>query len=182
VGAGRAVAVFMLSAGVALAVPFAAAAHLSADPAFLFAGGKQRLAVTVHNDRDAPMTGFRLVAPPELRILGTGGVAGWNEVLDGSTATWSGASVGPGEPVTFEVDLDAESAEPGTVELQGDQLYADGEAVPWPLTLTIVPPGGEVPSENDGLGTPAVVVLVLLGALVVALAAFVAWQRRRPVS
>jgi hypothetical protein len=180
-GAVRSVAALLLSLGIALALPFAAAAHLTADPAFLFAGGTQRLAVTVHNDRDAPMTGFRLVAPAELRILGTGGAPGWNEVLDGSTATWSGASVAPNEPVTFEVDLDAVSAEPGTVELQGDQLYADG-SVPWPLTLTIVPPGGEVPSEDDGLGTAAVVVLVVLGALVLALAAFVVWQRRRAVS
>jgi uncharacterized protein YcnI len=162
----------------ALVLPSSAAAHLSVEPAFLASGSKQRIALTVHNDRDETMTGFRLETPGAVRIIGTGGAPGWNELIEGQTASWSGGTVPPNEPVTFEIDLEAIS-EPGTVDLQGDQLYADGEAVRWPLTLTIVPPGGGPLGVSDGLGGAAVAILVVLGGLVVALAAVVVWQRRR---
>jgi hypothetical protein len=134
--------------------------------------------LTVHNDRDEPMTGFRLTAPQELRVLGTGGSSGWNETLDGATATWNGGNLAPNTPVVFEVDLEAVTTEPGTVELAADQLYADGESVQWPLTLTVVPPGGS-PPEEDGVGGTGIAVLAVLGALVVASFGAVVWTRRR---
>jgi uncharacterized protein YcnI len=175
----RAALIVSFAAALAVAVPFSASAHLTPEPAFLAVGSKQRIVLTVHNDRDEEMTGFRLSVPAGLRVLGTGGASGWNEVVEGATASWTGGSVDPDTPVTFEVDLEAAAVPPGTVELQGDQLYADDEAVRWPLTLTVVPPGGSAPEEDAGLGATAVVVLAVLGALVVGLFALVFRQRRR---
>jgi uncharacterized protein YcnI len=168
-----------LVAALAVAAPFPASAHLAPEPTFLAVGGKQRIALTVHNDRDEEMTGFRLSVPAGLRVLGTGGASGWNETVEGDTASWTGGSLDPDTPVTFEFDLEAAAVAPGTVELEGDQLYADDESVRWPLTLTVIPPGASAPEEDTGLGATAVVVLAVLGALVVALFALVFRQRRR---
>jgi hypothetical protein len=163
---------------IALAAPLSSSAHLWAEPAFLAVGSKQRVVLTVHNDRDEVMTGFTLTVPDGFRILGTGGADTWNEIVEGATATWAGGSLAPNTPTTFEVDLEAATVEPGTVELQGDQLYAGDESVRWPVALTVVPPGGS-PGDDDAGGGAAIVVLSVLGALVVAMFGLVFWQRRR---
>jgi hypothetical protein len=167
-----------LLAGITLLAPLSASAHLSPEPAFLAAGGKQRIVLTVHNDRDAEMTGFRLTVPAGFQILGTGGDGSWNESVDGAAASWTGGSLEAFRPATFEVDLEAAGVEPGPAVLRGDQLYADDDTVSWPVALTVVP-GGESPSGDEGLGTSAIVTLAVLGALVVASFALVFWQRRR---
>jgi hypothetical protein len=162
----------------ALLLAGAATAHLTPEPAFLAAGGKQRIVLTVHNDRDATMTGFRLTVPAGFRILGTGGDGSWNESVDGAAASWTGGRLDAFEPTTFEVDLEAAAVEPGGVVLRGDQLYADGNPLSWPVALTVVPPG-ESPTGGEGLGSTAIVILAVLGALVVASFTLVFWQRRR---
>jgi len=173
-----AIGVALLSAlFVALLFAGPAKAHLSPEPAFLAAGGKQRIVLTVHNDRDAEMTGFRLTVPAGFRILGTGGDGSWNESVDGAAASWTEGSLEAFRPATFEVDLEAAGVEPGPVVLRGDQLYADHGTVSWPVALTIVPAGGSPPGE-DGLGAAAIAVLAVLGALVIASFALVFWQRR----
>jgi hypothetical protein len=163
----------------ALVASSSAGAHLTAEPAFLSVGSKQRLVLTVHNDRDAEMTGFRLTVPAGFRILGTGGGETWNEVVEEATASWTGGSLGPFEPTTFEVDVEAAGVEPGPVVLRGDQLYADGETVSWPVALTVVPPGGSAGDDDAAVGGTAVVILSVLGALVVGTFLLVFWQRRR---
>ena len=156
-----------------------AVAHLFAEPSFLPVGGKQRIALTVHNDRDQTMTGFRLTAPAGIRILGTGGGSGWNEFVEGETARWSGGSLAPDTPVVFEVDVEAVTTEPGTVELVGDQLYPGDESVTWEVSLTVVPPGGAPPSDEGGVVATAIVFLAVVGALVLAGVAFLYWRRHR---
>ena len=152
VGAGLAALTLVLSAP--------ALAHLQVEPPSIEVGGKQRFLLTVHNDREETMTAFRLVAPASsLQILGTGGASGWNEVVEGATATWSGGTLAPDTPATFEVDLEAIAQEPGPAELEGVQLYAGGESVSWPFTLTVLPVGGSVEEDGGGLGSSAVVVL-----------------------
>jgi hypothetical protein len=138
--------------------------------------------LVVHNDRDAPMTGFRLTVPAGFTILGAGGDERWTGVVEGSSATWSGASLEPFEPVTFEVELEAGGVQPGAVSIQGDQLYGDGETVSWPVPLTVLPFGtstGE--TETDSVGAAAVAILSILGVLVVGTFALVLYQRRRTV-
>jgi hypothetical protein len=156
-----------------------AAAHLTPEPSFLAAGSKQRIVLTVHNDRDATMTGFRLTVPDDFRILGTGGDSGWNESVEGAAAFWTGGSLEAFQPIVFEVDLEATAAQPGPATLRGDQLYADGNPLSWPMVLTVVPAGESAPGE-EGIGTSAIVILAVLGVLVVASFALVVWVRRRP--
>lgn len=174
----RALLSVAVGVGVALLSVEPATAHLTPEPAFLAAGGKQRIVLTVHNDRDATMTGFRLTVPAGFRILGTGGDGSWNESVDGAAASWTGGTLDAFEPTTFEVDLEAADVEPGGVVLRGDQLYADGNPLSWPVALTVVPPG-ESPTRGEGLGSTAIVILAVLGALVVTSFALVFWQRRR---
>jgi hypothetical protein len=169
-----------IAGAVALAAPVAGSAHLSADPAFLSVGAAQRLELTVHNDRDAPMTGFRLTAPAGFTIRDPGGEEGWDAVVAASSATWSGGSLEPFEPVTFELDLEAAGIEPGAATLQGDQLYEDGETVSWPVALTVLPFGTTVgETETDPLGGTAIAILSILGVLVLATFGLVLYQRRR---
>jgi hypothetical protein len=162
-------------------LPATAAAHLAVDPPFLAVAGKQRFVLTVHNDRDQPMTGFRLTVPDGLRILGTGGGSGWNETVEDGAAIFAGSTLAPATPVDFEVDLEAASVEPGTVELRGDQIYAaDDESVSWPVSLTIVPEGASAPELDGGaFGGTSIAILGALVLLVLVSFAVVVWQRRR---
>ena len=168
-----------LVAAVALAAPGLASAHLSVEPGFLAAGSAEQLVLTVHNDRDQTMTGFRLTVPRGFRILGAGSVEGWSDAMDGPTATWTEGSLAPLEPVVFEVEVEAVDVEPGPVELRGDQLYADGESITWPVPLTVVPPGQSTTGESEAVTGTAVAILTILGTLVVATFGLVFWQRRR---
>jgi hypothetical protein len=167
----------VLAAVLLLAHP--AAAHLSAEPSFLPVGGKQRIALTVHNDRDETMTGFRLTAPEGIRILGTGGGSGWNELVEGASARWSGGSLAPDTPVVFEIDVEAVTTEPGTVDLAGDQLYPGGDSVNWEVSLTVVPPGAGPPADEDGMLATAIVTVAVVGALALVVAAFLYRRRHR---
>jgi hypothetical protein len=172
---------FAIATVAALGSAGAAVAHLAVDPPFLAVAGKQRFVLTVHNDRDQPMTGFRLTVPEGLRIIGTGGGSGWNETVEGAVASFGGRTLAPDTPVDFEVDLEAASVEPGTVELTGDQLYAaDDESVSWPVSLTIIPEGATAPpDENGAFSGTSIAILGVLGFVVLASFGAVLWQRRR---
>jgi hypothetical protein len=160
--------------------PVSASAHLSVEPAFLAVGSEQRIVLTVHNDRDATMTGFRLTVPKGFRIHGTGGDESWNEAVGGAgaTASWTGGSLAAFRPTTFEVDVEAAGVAPGLVVLRGDQLYGDGDSVSWPVSLTVVPPGGSS-AGGGAVGGTAIAILTVLGVLVVGTFALVFWRRSR---
>jgi hypothetical protein len=155
-----------------------ATAHLTPEPAFLEVGSTQRIVLTVHNDRDAAMTGFRLTVPAGVRILDTGGDAAWDDSIDGAAASWTGGTLAAFRPTTFEVDLEAAGAEPGPVVLRGDQLYADGDAVSWPVTMTVLPPGGSV-EEEGAVDAVGIIVLSAVGLVLAATLLLLARQRRR---
>ena len=154
-----------------------AAAHLTAEPAFLAAASSEQILLTVHNDRDATMTGFRLTVPDGFRIAAAGGDESWNGTVDGRSASWTGGSLAAFRPTTLEVELEAAGAMPGPVVFRGDQLYADDETVSWPVTLTVVPAGSN--PGDDAVSATAIVILVVLGLLVVGTFGLVFWQRRR---
>ena len=63
--------------------------------------------------------------------------------------------------------------EPGVVQAQAQQLYADGSVVAWPVALTITP-ATESSSQNLAL----VGVVALIGVLAVVAIAMLAWRRR----
>ena len=116
-GMRRAVALLSVVAWITVLAPPSASAHLSAEPAFVAAGSKERIVLTVHNDREATMTGFRLTVPEGFRIHGTGGDGSSNEAVDGAgaTASWTEGSLAAFRPTTFEVDVEATG-----VDVDGD--------------------------------------------------------------
>jgi hypothetical protein len=118
------------------------------------------------------MTGFSIIASDGLALEHAHEVDGWNESLEGSTATWTGGSVAPDDEALFGATVGAE-AEPGVVQLTAEQRYDDGSVVTWPVALTITP-AEDSPSQNLALAG----VVGLLGLLVVVAIAMVAWRRR----
>jgi uncharacterized protein YcnI len=158
----------------ALLVPPVAGAHLSVTPPFLTAGEAQSLVITVHNDRDATMTGFELTVPAGFAIASISTAPGWSGGVEGRTATWTGGALPADTPTTFELAVEA-PADTGQAMLEGSQLYRDGEDVDWPLAMTVVPAG-----DDDGaiLTGPGAVLLGLLGLLVLGTAGFVVLRRR----
>jgi hypothetical protein len=120
------------------------------------------------------MTGLSVTVPEGLSIaeaVPPGG--GWEGVVDGDTATWSGGTLAAGAVSTFSLVLEA-SGEPGGVTLDAVQLYPGGDEVRWPVAMTILP--GAESSEGGSSGTSLLVAgigLLLAATLVVFL-----WLRR----
>jgi hypothetical protein len=151
-----------------------AAAHIVALPAFVPSGSSESVTFSGPNERDFPMTGFALVVPAGLEIAHAHEIDGWDESIDGKTATWLGGPLAPNEEVGFGITLDAD-VEPGVVELQAVQRYADGNEVSWPVSLTITP-AEESPSQNLALAG----IVGLIGVLLVVAVGMLAWRRRSP--
>ena len=162
----------LVSSAVALLVVWPAAAHVDATPAFVPKGSAESITFSGPNERDEPMTGFALTVPEGVAIRHAHVVEGWDESVEGSTATWVGGPLAPGEEIAFGMTLEAE-VEPGVVELEAEQRYADGGVVRWPIDLTITP-ARESPSENLALAG----VVALIGLLCVVAIGMLAWRRR----
>jgi uncharacterized protein YcnI len=156
----------------ALVLAGSASAHVVATPAFLPTGSSESVTFSGPNERDAPMTAFALTVPEGVEIEHAHEVAGWEEAVDGSTATWTGGPLGPNVEQGFGATLRAD-AEPGIVELQAEQRYADGSVVSWPVSLTVTP-ATDSPSQNLALAG----VVGLIGLLLVVAVAMLAWRRR----
>ena len=149
-----------------------ASAHVVATPGFLPSGSSESITFSGPNERDDPMTGFTLSVPAGLEIEHAHEVTGWDESVADSTATWNGGPLATDTELGFGMTLKAD-VEPGVVELQAQQLYADGSVVSWPVALTITPEG-ERSSQNLALAG----VVALLGVLTVVAIAMLAWRRR----
>jgi uncharacterized protein YcnI len=158
----------------ALVLLFAApaSAHVVATPAFLPSESSRSISLAGPNERDDPMSGFRITAPSGLVIEHAHEVEGWTATFGDSTAEWTGGSLAPDSEQTFGITLEAD-AEPGVLELTAEQLYADGAVVSWPVAITVTP-AEESPSQNLALAG----VIGLIGALLVVAIAMLAWRRR----
>ena len=161
-----------VSSAVALAIPGSAAAHIVATPPFFASGSSESISFTGPNERDDPMTAFAMTVPPGIEIAHAHEVEGWDESVEGSTATWLGGPLAPDGELAFGMTLEAD-AEPGVVELQAEQRYPGGEVVSWPVALTITP-ADDSASQNLALAG----VVGLIGTLVVAAIGMLAWRRR----
>ncbi len=157
----------------ALVAAAPAAAHVTMTPPFLAAGETATLSLTGPNERDAPMTGFQVTAPPAFRILHVHSAQGWESGVMGSTATWSGRSLAPGSEASFTLHVEVPD-EPGPAVFAAAQLYPGGAAVHWRVPFTITP-STESPSQN-----PAWVVgIVAVMLLAITVAGVVLLRRRR---
>jgi uncharacterized protein YcnI len=164
----------LAAASIGLVFASTASAHIVATPGFLPSGSSESITFAGPNERDDPMTAFTLTAPDGLTIEHAHEVVGWDESIDGSTASWNGGPLAPNAELGFGVTLRV-TAEPGVVELQAQQLYEDGEVVSWPVALTVTP-GEESSSQNVAL---LVGVIVLIGVLAIVAIAMLAWRHRR---
>jgi hypothetical protein len=164
----------VVAAFVCLILAAPAAAHVVAAPPFVASGSSESVTFSGPNERDVPMTSFLLIAPAGVEIAHAHELEGWDESVEGSTATWLGGPLAPNEEIGFGVTLEAD-VEPGVVELQALQRYRDGGEVSWPVSLTITP-ADESPSQNLALAG----VVGLLGVLCVGAVAMLAWRRRSP--
>lgn len=149
-----------------------AAAHVVATPPFVASGSSESVSFSGPNERDDPMTSFALTVPDGLEIAHAHEVEGWDESIEGSTASWLGGPLAPDDEIAFGVTLEAD-AEPGVVELQAEQRYSDGEVVRWPVRVTITP-ADEGSSQNLTL----VGVIGLIGVLAVVAVAMLPSRRR----
>ena len=156
----------------ALVLAGTAAAHVVATPAYLPSGSSESIAFSGPNERDAPMIAFSATVPAGLEIVHAHEIEGWDESVDGSTATWLGGPLAANEEVGFGMTLKAD-AEPSVVEVQAEQRYAVGGVVSWPVAITITP-ATETPSQNLALAG----VVALIGVLLVVAVAMLAWRRR----
>lgn len=163
-----------ISACSALALVLAGpgAAHVVATPPFVPSGSSESVTFSGPNERDAPMTAFALTVPAGLEIEHAHETEGWEESIDGLTASWLGGPLAPNDEIDFGVTLAAE-VDPGVVQLDAVQQYPDGSTVSWPVALTITP-AEEGPSQNLALAG----VVGLIGVLAVVAVALLAWRRR----
>ena len=163
-----------ISACSALLLAAPAAAHVVATPAGLPSESSRSIDLAGPNERNDPMTGFRVTAPSGLVIEHAHPVDGWDATSDDSIATWTGGSLAPDAEETFGITLAAD-AEPGILELTAEQLYSDGAVVPWRVAIQVLPEE-ESPSQNLALAG----VVGLIGVLLVVAIAMLAWRRRSP--
>ncbi len=164
---------------VALVLAAPAAAHVTPTSSFITADATTSLRLSGPNERGEPMTGFAVTVPAGLRIVQARPLGAWSSEVDGRTATWSGGSLAPEAEATFTLQLEA-SVEPGTLELEAEQLYPGRAVVRWPITLTVIP-GGSVSERGwvDDTLTPPLLLLALLGTAALGLILFLVRKRRR---
>jgi LPXTG-motif cell wall-anchored protein len=168
------ISLLVAAGGAALILVAPAAAHVVASPAFLSSGATETIELSVPNERDTPMASFVVTAPAGLEIVQAEESEGWNAAVEGTTATWSGGSLPAKLSETFGLRVMA-IAEPGALDLDAEQRYADG-TVRWPVTLTIVP---GTPSSDAGSSSLVVVVIVGVGLLVTTAIVLLARRRRK---
>jgi uncharacterized protein YcnI len=160
----------------AFAVPAAAAAHVTAVPAFVPIGAERVVELHAPNERrEAPMTAFSLTAPTGVELLEALPAGAWRGTVDGPTATWTGGRLGPMRVGVLRARMRAEG-EPRAVKLVAVQRFADGAGVRWDVDLTIVP-GEEAETPSQHLGRALVVLLV--GAVVIGGSLVVLHRTRR---
>lgn len=149
-----------------------AGAHVEAAPSFLPATSSTSIDFVGPNERDDPMTAFRLTAPAGLVIEHAHDVDGWTASFAASTAEWTGGSLEADAEESFGVTLRAD-AEPGALELTAEQIYADGAVVSWPVDVTVTPADAS-PSQNLAVAG----LVALIGLLLVVAVSVIAWRRR----
>ena len=163
-----------LAATVSLALSGAATAHVTPAPSFVTSGQRETISLVAPNEREEAMNGLSVTVPAGLTIVeAVPAGAGWEGVVAGDMATWTGGSLAGGATSSFSLVLEA-TGEPGSVTLETTQLYAGGDRVPWPVVLTILPGEG----SSGSLGT-VLVVAAGIGLLALATVAVVLRLRRK---
>ena len=148
----RFIRVAALAAVAAAAIPPAASAHVTLQPAEVPAGEFKRLDVRVPNERDdASTTKVAVKFPPGFIFVSHEPVAGWKadvklaklakpievfgeqrtEQVDTVTFTATGKGIGPGEFQDFGLSVGLPDKAGTTLTFKAVQTYSGGEVVRW---------------------------------------------------
>ena len=119
------------------------------------------MSFAVPNERREPMSGVTIRVPPGFRIVGAHPLAGWTASwrVGGPSASWRGGPLAYLGLETFRLDVEVTSR-PGQVRLDTLLLYASGETVNWPASLTVVPGRDDGQSPSVGWGLMAAIAVV----------------------
>lgn len=137
----------LLAAAAALLVALAspAAAHVTVQPPEVAAGGYAKLTFRVPNERDdAATTKLEVELPAGIDGARLKPVPGWTGTLDGTTITWTGGRIEPGQFQEFDISVGPLPEGAGTLEFPAVQTYEGGEEVAWIESAT---EGGEEPER-----------------------------------
>jgi uncharacterized protein YcnI len=165
----------LVAAAVTLALPAAAAAHVSVKPPFAEAGVATEIAFETPNERAQNATvELSTTAPPGVAIVSAGAPAGWTATMKGSTVTWQGGRIEGARTVSFPVRVLAH-VRAGTYAFTSVQTYSDGGVVRWQASLSVLPAEGSAAPGQHPWGA------VIAGAigLVVIAASLVGVRRLR---
>jgi uncharacterized protein YcnI len=163
------------AAVVALAAPAAAWAHGTIRPALAKPGATQEFSVVIPvTAQSPPVVGLTLTAPPGTRIAdAASSPPRWTATVSGATVTWRGGPIAPGsfDSFGFRARLPARS---GNVVFSARELYADGPAPPFKLSVVLFGDASPVAAGDDGTRTLAIFALVIaIIAVVLAAAALI---------
>ncbi len=160
----------LLLIGAALALPAAAAAHVTIAPPFVEEGAATEISMTVPNERPPHATvALEATMPVGISIVSTTAPEGWTTTVDGSTVTWSGGRIDGRAEVVFPVRIQT-AVRAGTYSVAARQRYDDGALVQWKSGLSVLPASGEAVSDQRpwlGIAAGVVGTVLIVGSLLV---------------
>jgi uncharacterized protein YcnI len=169
----------LVATAIALAVPGAAAAHVTISPPFVEDGVESEIAFATPNERPPHATiSVRATAPSGISVISAAAPAGWKATVDGSTVTWSGGRLEDRRIASFPVRILAR-VRAGTVAFTSVQTYDDGPTVTWKASLSVLPAAGAVAPKQHPWGALAAAlagIVVIMGSLI-----GMRFLRRRPL-
>jgi uncharacterized protein YcnI len=189
--------VFACALLTALAMPAAAAAHVTINPGEWEAGGFARFAVRVPNERDnADTTEVTVQFPENVVSASFQPVPGWERTIEMAqleepieeegeepiteriaSVTWTGGTIAPGEFQEFGVSFQVPETPGEELLLPAVQTYSNGEVVRWiaPEEDAGAAAGGEAApasaGDDDDSGKVNLALVLGIAGLVAGLAA-----------
>ena len=143
----------------------AAAAHVTAQPAFVAVGVEATVSFDAPNERDRPMTALEVIAPEGVELLAADAPRGWRGQVRGGRASFTGGSLPTGATLLFPVRVRA-SGEPRAAVFRATQHFDDGATVRWETPLTLLPgSAADKPDEHPARALLAAVVGVAVIAV-----------------
>jgi hypothetical protein len=108
-----------------------------------------------------PVVGLALTSPPGVTIVSAADAPPrWSASVRNGTVTWRGGPIAPGSFDSFGFEARLPST-PGSVAFRARELYADGAAPPFTLTVVLFTRASAAQAADDGTRTLALFALVV---------------------
>jgi uncharacterized protein YcnI len=155
---------------IALVIPATVSAHITIAPPFVEDGVESTISFETPNERPPQATTtISVTAPPGIEVVSATAPAGWQELVNGSTVTWSGGRLEDRAAVSFSMRVRA-AVRAGTYAFRAVQTYDDGATVNWNAALSVLPASGSAAPKQHPWGAVAAAlagVAVIFGSLLV---------------